>query len=266
MNKVEMNIVIDQDDNECAMVRLFAKVEGDEFDFLLDTGAALSRIKNCEYTLNYPKIRTKQSYGVASQSNDVVIRIPSLRIGSLRKDGVEFTRVDTDDQQSNLLGMNVLKDLALFFDFKNNLLDVNPENRSRINDNDLYMDKNNHPYLPVILEQTELLVTFDTGSSITIVDQAIFDAYPQYFEYVSDSEGMDANGNKVKTTTYLLTGLIIDGKIFPPHHVAVLDLSYVNATIEKQMDMILGYSTIKHYNWWFDFPAKKWLLTKSNKI
>ena len=266
MNKVKMNIVTDPEDNECAMVRIVAKVEGDEFDFLLDTGAALSRIKNCEYTLYYPKVRTKQSYSVVSQSNDVVIRIPSLRIGSLRKDGVEFTRVDTNDQQSNLLGMNVLKDLALFFDFQNNLLDINPENRSRIKGNDLYMDKNDHPYLSVMLKETVLAATYDTGASITIVDQAIFDTYPEHFEYVSDSKGEDANGNEVKTMTYLLTGLMIDGNLFPPHHVVVLDLAYVNGVIEKKMDMILGYSTIKYFNWWFNFLSKKWSISKFNKI
>jgi len=50
--------------------------------------------------------------------------------------------------------------------------------------------------------------------------------------------------------------------VFPPHRVAGVDLSHVNSTIEVRMDMILGYGTLRKANWLFDFPRKRWAITK----
>ena len=75
MSKIRLNIINEPDDYECAQVRVDATVEGDEFDFLLDTGAALSRIRKSEFTIQYPKVKSHASSGVLSKSNEDLIRI-----------------------------------------------------------------------------------------------------------------------------------------------------------------------------------------------
>jgi hypothetical protein len=44
--------------------------------------------------------------------------------------------------------------------------------------------------------------------------------------------------------------------------VAGVDLSRVNATIAVPMDLVLGYTTLRHANWWFDFPRRRWAVTR----
>jgi len=263
MSKIKLIIVEDKQDRECAEVNVSAVIEGDEFEFLLDTGAGTSSIRNSEFTLNYPTVKTKQSSGVFSTTQEKVIRIPSVRIGPIRKENVEFTRVERDNWKSNLIGMNILKDYAFHFDFQYQEADVNPEDAKYIRDcNELYCDDKYHPYMNVELGDSEISAVWDTGAGITIVDAQLILDHPSTFQIISDSEGTDANGNVKQTPTYLMTGMIVDGYVFPPHHVATVDLSVVNTTIVKKMDMILGYSSIRFADWWIDFPAKKWKITK----
>jgi len=42
----------------------------------------------------------------------------------------------------------------------------------------------------------------------------------------------------------------------------VVDLSRANATLDLPMDLILGYTTLRQANWLFDFPAKRWAITR----
>jgi hypothetical protein len=36
----------------------------------------------------------------------------------------------------------------------------------------------------------------------------------------------------------------------------------VNDSIEVPMDLILGYTTLSQANWLFDFPDKRWTISK----
>jgi len=60
---------------------------------------------------------------------------------------------------------------------------------------------------------------------------------------------------------FVMTGAVMGGHVFPPSRVAAVDLGHVNKTIEKPMDMIIGYSTYRHARWWFDFPRQRWAIT-----
>jgi hypothetical protein len=263
MSKIKLIIVEDKEDIECAEVNVSAMIEGDEFEFLLDTGAGTSSIRNSEFTLNYPIIKTKASTGVFSATQEKVIRIPSLRIGPIRKENVEFTRVDMENGKPNLIGMNVLKDYAFHFDFLYQAVDVNPDDARYIRDcNELYCDDKYHPYMTVELEDTEISVVWDSGASITVVDQQLIKDHPTSFTHIGESSGTDANGNSMLTPLYNMTGMIIDGYLFPAHHVAAVAFSQMNTTVERKMDMILGYSSFRFADWWIDFPAKKWKITK----
>ncbi len=263
MSKLKLIIVEDVEDKECAEVLVSAMIEGDEFEFLLDTGAGTSSIRNSEFTLNYPVVKSKQSSGVFSSNNEQVIRIPSVRLGPIRKENVEFTRVDHDNGKPNLIGMNVLKDYALHFDFHYHAVDVNPDDARYVRDcNELFVDDKYHPYVNVKFGDISASAVWDTGASITIVDSAFIQQNPSYFEEIGSSNGTDANGSSMQTPLFNVKGLVVDGFLFPNHHVASVDLSHVNATIEAKMDMILGYSSFRYADWWFDFPAKKWKITK----
>jgi hypothetical protein len=262
MGKIKLIIIEDKTDIGCAEVYVDAMIEGDEFEFLLDTGAGTSRIRNSEYTLNYPVLRNKTSSGVFSKTSEQVIRIPSLRLGPIVKTNVEFTRVE-NNAKANLIGMNVLKDDAFFFDFKYNTVDVNPDDsKFSRRCNELYLDEKHHPYIKSSLDKIELSAVWDTGASLSIVDVSFIEDNPSFFQRVGTSVGTDAGGTSMETSMYMISPLMIDGFIFPPHPVAAVDLSHANTGLEKKMDMIIGYRTFAYADWWFDFPAKKWKIVK----
>jgi hypothetical protein len=66
----------------------------------------------------------------------------------------------------------------------------------------------------------------------------------------------------METPMFIMAETTIGGHTFPPRRVAGVDLSQVNATIEVPMDLILGYSTMRKANWLFDFPQRKWAISR----
>jgi hypothetical protein len=105
-------------------------------------------------------------------------------------------------------------------------------------------------------------VTWDTGASITVVDLNFVQRHPEFFQIAGRSLGTDSTGAAMETPMFMMSGATIGGKVFPPHKVAGVDLSHVNAAIERPMNMILGYNTICKANWIFDFPGKRWVISK----
>jgi hypothetical protein len=86
--------------------------------------------------------------------------------------------------------------------------------------------------------------------------------HPGLFQEVERSHGTDATGTQMETPTFIMAASIIGGAPIPSHTVAGVDLSHVNASIDVPMDLILGYSTLRHANWLFDFPRKRWGISK----
>jgi hypothetical protein len=64
-----------------------------------------------------------------------------------------------------------------------------------------------------------------------------------------------------QTPLPLMSALIVGGRPFRPHKAAIVDLSAANATLERPMDLVLGYPTYSQADWLFDFPARRWAPT-----
>ena len=54
-----------------------------------------------------------------------------------------------------------------------------------------------------------------------------------------------------------LRSLILDGS-------GVTDLSPLKASTDTPMELILGYSTLSQADWFFDFPRRRWGITRIN--
>lgn len=66
----------------------------------------------------------------------------------------------------------------------------------------------------------------------------------------------------METPLFIMTSPIIGNYAFSPHKVAGVDLSHVNSHTDIPMDLILGYTTLRQANWLFDFPRKRWAISK----
>jgi hypothetical protein len=160
--------------------------------------------------------------------------------------------------------MDLLKDHCFHFFFAESRVAVDPpyESGPGYPLQDLFLGSRFHPYVPVRFGEREASAVWDTGAGITVVDLGLIRENPDHFQEEGRSRGTDSGGAQMDTPMFLMTGMTIANHLFPPHRVAGVDLGPVNATTETRMDLTLGYSTLSKADWLFDFPRKKWAITR----
>jgi|GEM_PF-1009577 len=265
MNEFKLIIVPDEEDAEAAEVLVDGTIGGNYYRFLLDTGAARSSVRFDDYTAAFESVEKSNSSGVFAKSSSDLITVPSIEIGPISKINFTLNRTaETDPDLRNLIGMDILKDFCchFFFDTNRVLVDTNAEAEAGDNFQELFLDSKFHPYVEVEFGAAKANAVWDTGAGITVVDLNFIKKYPTYFQQVGNSTGTDSSGFKMETSMFIMAATTIGNNIFPTHKVAGVDLSQVNSTIELPMDLILGYSTLSKANWLFDFPGKRWTISR----
>lgn len=265
MGELKLIIQPDEDEAEAAEVLVDGRVGDTPYRFLLDTGAARTNLLLDDYTAAFERSGTHASSGVFAPASDDLITIPSIEIGSItRRDFTVARAADRQPGTRNLIGMDLLKDYRLHFLFDQDRVLVDPEDAGETNYiwQDLTFDSRFHPYVDVVFGVATAHAVWDTGASITVADVNFIEQHPAFFQAAGQSTGTDSTGAQVETPMFVMAATVIGGQAFPARRVAGVDLAQVNAAIEIPMDLILGYSTIYKANWLFDFPHRKWAITK----
>ncbi len=264
MGELPLIIHPDPDDAQAAEVFVDGLLDGKPYRFLLDTGAAKTRVLLDRYTAAFPSTEKHSSSGVFARSNNDLITVPRLEVGPIRAENVTVVRAPgSPPEMQNLIGMDLLQFHRCHFQFDQaRVLIDEKEEESDHRFYSLLTDQKFHPYLTPQFGNVTAHAAWDTGASITIVDMAFVQKYPDFFQEGDYSTGTDSTGMSMDTPMYTMAPAFIGDTFFPPHSVAGVDLSEVNSMIEIPMDFILGYSTLRHANWLFDFPYKRWAITK----
>ena len=265
MNEFKLIIKPDPEEPGAAEVFVDGTIEEKPYRFLLDTGAAKSSVVFDAYTSTLTTTDKHQSSGVFAKSSNDLITLPRLEVGPISKTNVIVTRTEEGNPEvRSLIGMDLLKEFRCHFLFDENRVVVG-EYFALLSDQpvqDLIFDKAFHPYLDVQFGAITAHAVWDTGASLTIVDTTFINNHPDLFQAAGSSTGTDSTGEQVETPMFIMAESVIGGSVFPPNRVASVDLSFVNATIEIPMDLILGYTMQSKANWLFDFPGKKWAISK----
>jgi hypothetical protein len=247
------------DEQEEGSIELWveATIQGRPYDFILDTGAAVTHLRWDEFTSQFPVEGSHLSSGLLGQMEDDRITVRDFRLGSIERESFGVTRTAREQHHAkNLLGMDLLKAYCCTFLFGEDRVSL--ELRSSESLNDLFLDGKAHSYVPVVCAGVTAQTVWDTGASLTCVDLGFIERCPQAFAGVGQSAGYDASGNTVTTPLFVMKGFSCDGRSFADHTVVGIDLSFVNSKIKHPMTMILGNSTLCQANWLFDFPRRKW--------
>lgn len=263
----EINLIIKQDEEEVEAAEIFVDgtIDGHQYRFLLDTGAARTRVISDDYTSTFSSIDISNSSGVFAKTSDDLITVPSIKVGPISKNEFAVARmVAKGTEIRNLIGMDLLKDFCCHFFFNENRVSVDVIDAlgTGYTFQELFFDSKFHPYIDIHFGTLRAKTVWDTGASITVADINFIKKHPAFFQEVGQSTGTDASGFKMETPMFIMSVTQIGDNAFPPHKVAGVDLSHVNSTIEVPMDLILGYSTLSKANWLFDFPRKKWAISK----
>lgn len=263
----EFNLIVqpDEEDIDAAEVLVDVTLGTNTYRFLLDTGAARTSVVLDDYTSRFDSLGSSHSPGVFAKGSDDLITLPDFQLGPISRRNLAVARATgSGPGLRNLVGMDVLKDFCLHFLFDENRVLVDPTGIPEKVDSfqELTSDSRFHPYVDVQLETVRASAVWDTGASITVVDMSFVNKHPALFKEVGRSHGTDSSGFTMETPMFIMSATVIGSHNFPPHKVAGVDLSQVNSTIEIPMDLILGYSTLSKANWLFDFPGKRWAITK----
>jgi len=263
MNGFEMMIKPDEEDIDAAEILVDGTIGGFPYRFRLDTGAARSSVIFDDYTSTFDCIETRDSSGVFATSRLEVIRVPSIELGPIRKQDVLVNRAEAHPRvRTNLLGMDVLKDYCCHFLFDEKRVVIQDEPASDWPVQEVRVDKKFYPHMTLRLGEIEAVAIWETGAGITLADMSFIKKHPALFEEVGHSQGTDSTGASMQTPVFLMTSPIIGTYTFSPHKVAGVDLSRLNARAEIPVDLALGYSTLRQANWWFDFPGRRWAISK----
>lgn len=261
MPQVPLIIEAEPDDPGCAVVMADGTVAGRPYRFVVDTGAARSQLEADEYTCTLEAAPGETSSGLFASHSDPVVTVTDVAVGPLRAETLDVTRVSpASPRPRNLLGMDVLRRYRCLFRLEAGLLDVEEPAGSQAG-HDLRTGSRGHVYVDVHWPGVTGQACWDSGASITIVDQGFWLAHRGLFEDAGTAAGTDASGTTLETPTVLMAEAVIGGRRFARHRAAVVDLSHANSTIELPMDLILGYPTLRQADWLFDFPGSRWTVT-----
>jgi hypothetical protein len=259
MAEIPMLVQADPDDPDCADVMVAASIGVRRHWFRLDTGAARTQVLAEGDLAELVPVSSDSSAGAFGQrASFQVVTVTDLAVGDLVIPELDVHRAAPDTGQQYLLGMDVLGRYCCRFRFDSGLLEL-AESPGGETDRELTMDDRGHPYVELSWSGITASACWDSGAGITVVDKVFADRHPDLLVPAGSSSGTDSTGAQFETPVFVLAGPTVAGVAFPSPRVAVLDLSPINTEHpEFPIDVILGAPTMRHANWLFDFPARRW--------
>ncbi len=124
------------------------------------------------------------------------------------------------------------------------VLDLDPPPGVRI-ENELTLGPRGHIYVEASWPGVIARACLDTGAGAAVVDRTFWLGHPELFKQIGATVGTDANGDQTETPLLLMNGPVIGQHAFSRHKAVAVDLSGLNSALEKPMDLILGYPTIR---------------------
>lgn len=271
MNKLDQTSIRlflekDEDDADAGNWFVEGQIDGNQYRFMLDTGAATTSMKYDALTSKFSSSENRNSSGALAKNYDDIITVSKIDVGPLSELNVRVARAPTNaDGRRNLLGMNFLKNYSLHFLFAENKVEIikNEQSAKITGLQDLFMGERFHPYVDILWTESICAKgVWDTGAGMTCFDSKFVKKHPELFLRIGTSVGQDSSGAKAETPVYMMKGFNLGGFHFPDSKVVVIDLSVPNSTIKTPMDFILGFNILIKANWILDFPNKKWKITK----
>lgn len=243
-----------------ALPYVWVQVAGHACRALLDTGSART-------TLTPPDAAAVQildgdGTGAFGISGERRVWRTSVGIGERELGPIEVDTYEVGDGR-NLLGQDILCQFRCEYRLTERLLRLDGPELS--DGAPIFIGEGRHAYLDVSWPQHAVSASgvFDTGASITVIDAAFVEAHAALVTPAGTSLGTDGSGTTMETPMVTLAGPTILGRWFTETIGAVVDLSGANRTVERPMDLILGWPILRQANWAIDHPKRLAALTDS---
>jgi hypothetical protein len=214
------------------------------------------------FTQQLTEVGKRHSSGTFGRAEYDLVQIASISVGPIKRENLTVSRAPEQGTDRHLLGMDILGDHCLQFDFDNNEVRFHAGEESGSVYHDIFMDRGLIPHINVEAGGVLDNAIWDTGAGITLVDIEFVRRNSQLFTPLGHEMGTDSTNTQMETPIYMMSGMVIAGLKFHLLKAAAVEFSRKDPKIEIQPNFCLGYSTLRQANWFFDFPNRKWAITK----
>ena len=262
MGFAPLSIRPDPDEPGAAEIWVNVSVAGRDYEAILDTGAATSRLPLDAHTQTFPVVDGAVEAGRGAlgpgRGDGKRVVVPHLEIAGIRAEDVVVTlEHDAGDHPTALLGLDVLRGHRLELRMSRSELGIDTEggmDRAR----PLLASSRGHPHVDVDFGDVRALAIWDTGAGATIIDRAFATAHPELMAERGTSRGVDAHGNAQQLPTVELASCAIGGRPFSPSLAAVAEIAGIQHEGDPAFAMILGYPVIAQADWVIDLAGGQW--------
>lgn len=257
MTQVPLRIEVDAEDARLALPFVDLEFDGRPTEALLDTGAARTSVVAWEGLQTRAADRPGGGSAFGHRADDLVCDVSCRFVG--RDLGMIMATVVAADHagHGDLVGQDILSRFRCEYRLAEGILVIDSD-RAPSDEYDIHLDAGRHVYLAADWGSSSTTgAVFDTGASVTVVDQEFAARHPELFSSAGTSAGTDASGETVETPMALMAGPTILGRTFTESPVAIVDLAAVNRTLARPMDLILGWPLISQAGWLIDHDRAK---------
>ena len=226
----------------------------------LDTGSAITVLANSEHFSRYPdlgRLRFKSASGVAEELERILIRTGI--VDRVVFSGIKVARAQSDQEIDSALGIDLLGRQPFAINFHDSpALLLNPRPPRQVLTG---LETNSHGLIsvPMAFGVTRIRAIWDTGASVTAVDQAFIQAHPEDFKATGEfMNGTDGFGHQVVVQLFRAKRIGIGARAFGNVKVVALDLSMLGQSGESQVNAVIGFNLIRRTDWYFDPQRRVW--------
>ena len=266
MASLPLTLQPDPDVPDAVMVCIDATVIDETMQVIVDTGGGSCAFTATRQTEALDAVGSDDGWGATGTvtGHDIVI-VPCVSLGPVVARDVRAGRIPTDDSlHPSYVGMNVLGHHRCHFKFTSAVLEIDEPTPPDVSPAPFAVLPAGQPVIDVRIGGEEATALWDTGASLTVVDEAFAAANPQLFEVAGPADVIDSAGVPFSTATATMSDCTIGDVHFAPTVCAIHDMSPVNDTLDTRMDLAVGTPLMVQADWLFDFPAGIWAVARSN--
>ncbi|MCW2766086.1 MAG: hypothetical protein JWO11_2045 [Nocardioides sp.] len=258
MTTVALTLVQEVDDPRMSLPFVPVEINGVELEALVDSGAGRTQVVD-RPGLIVRDSATKDSvgaFGVPMQS--IGRSVVSCRLAGIDAGAVEVDIVSSDlPRHFNVIGQDVLAQFRCMYRLADGVMTLDPE--PPVHTHPIHLGTRHHIYLEATWKDvnTAASAVFDTGASVTVVNERFAALHHELFTPEGTQTGADVTGHSVQTQMAIMRAPCILGEQLTEALVAIVDLSAANRTLDRPMDLILGWTLLKQADWYIDHPGRR---------
>jgi predicted aspartyl protease len=234
-------------------------IDGVKERCFVDTGSALTIVPNSKRFAAYTNLGAFHFKSAA----DIAQQIDTIRIGSIQIDEIAFPHVRVGRANfravEKTIGNDLIGQQPFAMRFRSRpTLELNAERPASATAT-LDVSRQGLFAIPVEIGGSVMRALWDTGVSITSVDQAFIASHPEDFKAVNKySKGFDGAGKPLLLKAFRANKIAIAGHTFEDVYVVAADLSLLRDNLSKEIEAVVGFNLIRKGNWFFDAKNRMW--------